>query len=79
MRIESTTSYPRQIATFSDVQFGHVASDLFLPPDGFTRYENPGQMETELIIRRSKPKKNYVGNMDTGPIPNDHDYGHRPR
>jgi hypothetical protein len=38
--------------TLSKVRLGDIPSDLFLPPNGFTRYESPEAMMTEMALRR---------------------------
>jgi hypothetical protein len=38
--------------TLSKVNLGAVPNDLFLPPNGFTKYESPEAMMTEMALRR---------------------------
>ena len=38
--------------TLSKVSLGAVPNDLFLPPNGFTKYESPEAMMTEMALRR---------------------------
>lgn len=40
-----------------DVRRVTLSSNLFLPPDGFTKYSSPDAMAGEIMLRKSKPKK----------------------
>jgi hypothetical protein len=57
VRIKSLNTNENFEVNLSGIQSAKLASTLFGPPDGFTKYENPDIMAGELAMRRSKPKK----------------------
>jgi hypothetical protein len=57
VRIKSLSTNEMFEVNLSAIQPAKLASTLFGPPDGFTKYENPDVMAGELAMRKSKPKK----------------------
>ena len=52
LRIHSPSSGAPVTLTLSKVRLDAVPNDLFLPPNGFTRYESAEAMMTEMALRR---------------------------
>ncbi len=57
VRIKTLGSATPFVLNLADVQRATLSSNLFIPPDAFTRYASPESMATELMVRRAKPKK----------------------
>lgn len=51
MRIEGRTSAGTVTATLSDVRFENPPAGLFVPPEGFSRFESTDRMVSELLRR----------------------------
>lgn len=56
VRIKSLSATKPFIVNLSDIKQTTLTSNLFLPPDGFTKYNSPDSMAGELMVRKSKPK-----------------------
>jgi hypothetical protein len=56
VRIQQRSRGGLSTATISDVRFEAVASGLFQPPEGFTRFESSDRMINELL-RRLTPRR----------------------
>jgi hypothetical protein len=52
LRIQCPSGGVPLTLTLSKVRLGAVPNDLFLPPNGFTKYESPEAMMTEMALRR---------------------------
>jgi hypothetical protein len=52
LRIQCPSGGVPLTLTLSKVRLGAVPNDLFLPPNGFTRYESPEAMMTEMALRK---------------------------
>ena len=53
IRVQSASGGKPTTLNFSDIRFESPDADLFEPPDGFVRFENPVAMMNELIIRET--------------------------
>jgi hypothetical protein len=52
LRIQCSSGGVPLTLTLSKVRLEAVPNDLFLPPNGFTKYESPEGMMTEMALRR---------------------------
>ena len=52
LRIQCPSGGVPLTLTLSKVSLEAVPNDLFLPPNGFTKYESPEAMMTEMALRR---------------------------
>ena len=52
LRIQCSSGGVPLTLTLSKVRLEAVPNDLFLPPNGFTKYESPEAMMTEMALRR---------------------------
>jgi hypothetical protein len=52
LRIQCPSGGVPLTLTLSKVSLGAVPNDLFLPPSGFTKYDSPEAMMTEMALRR---------------------------
>lgn len=65
VRIEAVNGLQRTTLDLSDVRMEYPPQDLFLPPDGFTAYENGARLMNELILRdASYSKKSQIPESD---------------
>jgi hypothetical protein len=52
LRIHCPSNGAPLILTLSKIRLEAVPNDLFLPPNGFTKYKSPEEMMTEMALRR---------------------------
>lgn len=64
VRIKALTAVKPFIVNLADVRPAALAPNLFLPPDGFTKYATPEAMASELLARKSAPKKTHATTLD---------------
>jgi hypothetical protein len=62
LRIQCPSGGVPLTLTLSKVSLGAVPNDLFLPPNGFTKYESPEAMMTELALRRVSLSRKQIYN-----------------
>ena len=74
LRIQCPSGGVPLTLTLSKVRLEAIPNDLFLPPNGFTRYESPEAMMTEMALRRVNLSRRQIyqtqdfdetGNRDT--------------
>ena len=74
LRIQCLSGGVPLTLTLSKVRLEAVPNDLFLPPNGFTKYESPEAMMTEMALRRVNLSRKQIyraldvdepGNRDT--------------
>lgn len=56
VRIKTLDATKPFVVNLTDIKETRLTSNLFLPPDGFTKYNSPDSMAGELMVRKSKPK-----------------------
>jgi hypothetical protein len=64
LRITSITNTPAFTLTLSKVRLEAPPANIFLPPDGFTRYNNPEAMADELAAREHNLRRKSAPTMD---------------
>ncbi|HUD82949.1 MAG TPA: hypothetical protein VMQ67_05580, partial [Candidatus Saccharimonadales bacterium] len=71
VRIRSISGLRDFTLDFSNVRLELPAAELFVPPDGFTKYETAVALMNELIIRQTELlKANERRGTGEGPSPN---------
>jgi hypothetical protein len=65
MQVSSLNTFPSFTMTLSNIRLEMPAEELFLPPDGFTRYANEEAMLNELGIRQ---QSGFKGQSDPGGV-----------
>ena len=61
LHISSVSNTPPFTLTFSKIRLTSPPPELFVPPNGFTKYESPEAMMTELIMRQHNLKRGRSG------------------
>lgn len=64
VRIKSLTASRPYVLDLTDISPATFNSNLFSPPESFTKYSSPESMGNELIARRAKPKKSETPPLD---------------
>jgi hypothetical protein len=62
LRIQCPSGGVPLTLNLSKVSLGAVPNDLFLPPNGFTKYESPEAMMTEMALRRVNMSRKQIYN-----------------
>jgi hypothetical protein len=73
LRIQSASGGVPLTLTLSKVRLEAIPNDLFLPPNGFTRYESAEAMMTEMALRRVNLSRKQIyqsQNLDETATPN---------
>ena len=73
VRINCVSNKPPFALAFSKIRLESPQGELFVPPNGFTRYENAEAMMTELVMRQHNLKRGSTGGT-TEPV---YDYPQR--
>ncbi|HWF17614.1 MAG TPA: hypothetical protein VG754_00010 [Verrucomicrobiae bacterium] len=63
VRIKTLSADKPFVLDITDIQPARLSTNLFSPPDGFTKYSTPEIMASELMFRRAKPKKTDSSNF----------------
>jgi hypothetical protein len=70
VRITSATNSVSPTLSFPIVRFEVLPSALFAPPDGFTKYDSPEAMMSELLTRQADYRQNnFSGSGEKGMAP----------
>jgi hypothetical protein len=69
MKIQSTSNLRAETLEFTDLRLELPATELFLPPDGFTRYASATALMNELIVRQTSLGTHY-NKEDDASLPN---------
>jgi hypothetical protein len=67
VRIESTTNANVFTLNLSKVRLEQPSAEIFLPPDGFTKYATPEAMADELAVRQSNLRRRSPDQMQPMP------------
>jgi hypothetical protein len=78
LRINWATNSTSCAVSFSKLQLKAPPSELFSPPDGFTKYESPEAMMNELLLRQQSIRRGFSGGAGSLE-PGDGREGHRSR
>jgi len=74
MRITSETNAPPLTLTFSKIRFEAPSPDVFVPPDGFSKYASPEAMVDELAARQRNLRRKSRDTLE--PFPGAYSGGH---
>lgn len=64
VRVQSLTATRPYVLNITDISPATLNSNLFSPPESFTKYSSPESMGSELMTRRAKPKKSDTPSLD---------------
>lgn len=67
IRVDSTTNSNVFTLSLSKIRLEQNKAEIFLPPDGFTKYASPEAMADELAVRQSNLRRRNPGLME--PLP----------
>jgi hypothetical protein len=65
LHLSSVSNIPPFTLSFSKIRLASPPAELFVPPNGFTKYESPEAMMTELLMRQHNLKRGGSGSTST--------------
>ena len=65
LHLSSVSNIPPFTLSFSKIRLASPPAELFVPPNGFTKYESPEAMMTELLMRQHNLKRVRSGSGST--------------